>query len=245
MPKGGEIVVGATNESLSCPVPLGLAPGRYVRLWVADGGEGIRPEHLGKIYDPYFTTKRSGSGLGLAVCHSIVKRHRGAIDVRSERGKGTRFDVYLPASDRTPTAEKPTDSAQTEAGTGRILLMDDQASLRRVGALMLERLGFEADCAEDGTAAVAMYRKAMEEGRAYRAVLLDLTVPGGLGGRETLDRLLALDPHVKAIASSGYSGTLTLGECRAHGFAAVLPKPYTLAELGKAMAAVLPRQTAE
>jgi PAS domain S-box-containing protein len=234
----GQISVGGTNETITDPTVLDLPPGRYVRIFVTDRGEGIKPHHRTKIFDPYFTTKPTGSGLGLAICHSVVKRHGGAIDVRSDPADGTTFSVYLPATDRPPHREQTADSSRpvpTTTRSGKILLMDDQPSLRRMGTVMLERLGFDADCAEDGAEAVAMYSRAIEEGAPYRAVVLDLTVPGGIGGHEALDTLLDIDPHITALASSGYSDTLTLARYREYGFTAILPKPYTLAELRQAL----------
>lgn len=228
MPAGGQIVIRGDNVATA---PPSLAPGQYVRLTVSDHGVGILPEHLPRIFDPYFTTKQKGSGLGLATAYSIVQRHDGLITVESTPGKGTRFTVYLPAA----VEANPRAAAAAVAGSGRVLLMDDEAAVREVGAKLLDALGYEASLAADGEECVRIYIEALRAGRRFDAVLLDLTVPGGMGGRECLERLRALDADVQAIVSSGYSNDPVMADHRRYGFIAVVAKPYDVAELSAAL----------
>ena len=237
MPNGGQIVIRGDNVA-TAPPPL--EPGRYVRLTVSDHGVGILPEHLPRIFDPYFTTKQKGNGLGLATAYSIVQRHDGLITVDSTPGKGTRFTVYLPAA-LEENAHAPT--ATAVAGTGRVLLMDDEASVREVGAKLLDALGYQATLAADGEECLQIYAEALREGRRFDAVLLDLTVPGGMGGRECLERLRAVDAGVQAIVSSGYSNDPVMANHRSYGFIAVVAKPYDVAELSEALRQALHGQS--
>ena len=237
MPDGGTITVRAQNVPVGADRYPALGHGRYVEVSVQDEGVGIPPRHLDRIFDPYFTTKQTGSGLGLATTYSIIRQHGGAIAVQSEQGVGTTFHLYLPASDRLPSPEKrPDDDLGT--GTGRVLLMDDEQIVRDVAARMLEHLGYDIQLAEDGAEAIAMYQRAAESGQPFDAVILDLTVPGGTGGKEALRELLRIDSHAKAIASSGYSTDPVMADFQEHGFAAVVPKPYQIHDLARALQAV-------
>jgi len=234
MPRGGVVQVRAEAVLLGERSGLPLSPGSYVRVAVADPGVGIPREHLAKIFDPYFTTKQTGSGLGLPTAYAIVRRHGGHLEVRSELGRGSTFTVYLPASEQAGDPISARESAEPK-GSGRVLVMDDEQMLRDFLAEMLPELGYEAAFAADGAEAVESYRRALEEGRPFDCVLLDLTVPGGMGGRETLERLRELDPQVRAVASSGYAfepaGTDLLG----HGFVAAMPKPYRPGDLARVL----------
>jgi CheY-like chemotaxis protein len=234
MPQGGVVSVACENVQLPAESPLPLEAGRYVKVSVVDRGGGILAEHLARVFDPYFTTKREGSGLGLATVYSIVKSHGGHVAVRSVVGRGTTFEVYLPATQLAAQRAEPP-ALEARSGGGRVLVMDDDPAVRSVARNMLARLGYEVSCATEGSEAVEAFRRAAEGGRAYDAVLVDLTVPGGMGGVETVARLRAIDPAVRAVATSGYSGDGAMARFREQGFAAVVAKPYTLEELGRAV----------
>jgi PAS domain S-box-containing protein len=236
MPQGGTIHVGARNVAARDEVPPGLPPGRVVCITVADAGVGIAPALLSRIFDPFFTTKASGSGLGLSSCHTIVERHGGCITVESTLGRGTTFAVWLPASEgpvRAPVARRPV------PGTGRVLVMDDDPTLRILLERMLHRLGYDADTCGGGAETVAAFSEALRAGRAYDAVILDLTMPGDEGGADVLRRLQALQPDVSAIVASGYAVEDVLAEPAAHGFAGRLHKPFDLTALSIELKRVL------
>ncbi len=231
MPTGGEIVVEADNTILEAGNPWLLPPARYVRLSFRDEGIGIAEDHLQRIFDPYFTTKQRGSGLGLAVCHSIVKAHGGAISAESKLGEGTRFLVHLPASEAIP---RPGAAPETLAqGQGRLLVMDDERSVRELLVKLLTRVGYRVESAAHGAAALRLFRSALEQGNPFDAAILDLTVPGGMGGLETLRHLRRLDPDVKAIVSSGYSNDAVIADHQQYGFRAAVVKPFDLGELSR------------
>jgi two-component system cell cycle sensor histidine kinase/response regulator CckA len=234
MPSGGTIKVRGENLELNTQSGLPLYPGKYIKLSIQDQGIGIPADYLPKIFDPYFTTKQGGSGLGLAVACSIIRNHHGHITVESSPGKGTAFYIYLPASD-----QKFIQQAQQErellSGTGKILVMDDDVMVREVLGRMLESLGYEVKFAKDGTEALAMYGKALEAKDPFAEVILDLTIQNGMGGKETMKELLKIDPLVKAIVSSGYSDDPVMAEFQKYGFAGILVKPYKISELGKVL----------
>ena len=232
MPEGGIIRIAAENLILEENPGLPLKPGRYIRVTIKDQGVGIAEKHLSNVFDPYFTTKQEGSGLGLATSFSIIKKHDGHITVESQLGVGTTFQIYLPASDR-PVPEK--EEAQVIKGKGRILVMDDEASLRKMVGKMLGKLGYESESAKDGAEAIRMVKEAKETEKTYDAVILDLTVPGGMGGKECVKKLLEIDPEVKAIVSSGYSEDPVLANYQNYGFKGVMPKPFESHSLGKVL----------
>jgi PAS domain S-box-containing protein len=234
MPAGGSLQVRAENVPPEAAAALGLRPDRYLAIAVQDSGSGIAPEHLPRIFDPYFTTKREGSGLGLATALSIVRKHDGDLRIKSTLGQGTICDLYLPAGRSTPT-ERPAPNVLPLAGRGRILVMDDEAPIRQFVEASLKRLGYDAEAVADGAEAVRRYREAMMSGQPFTAVILDLTVPGGMGGNEAIRELRALDPDVKAIVSSGYSADPVMANHREHGFRAVVAKPYRLEQLARSL----------
>jgi PAS domain S-box-containing protein len=238
MPKGGSLSTRAWNCMVTEGMSLPVRPGRYVHITVADSGSGIAAEHIGKIFDPYFTTKKDGSGLGLATTYAIIQKHEGCVTVESRAGQGTTFHIYLPASQLAPQS-KTSEQDDLPKASGRILVMDDELAIRDVARASLARLGYEVDTAEHGNEAVEKYQSAKLEGRPYHAVIMDLTVPGGMGGKETVKRLLEIDPKVQAIVSSGYSHDPVMSKYQEFGFAGVVEKPYKIDALAKTLAAIV------
>ncbi len=232
MPGGGELVVSAANHDRVRWLPL--PQGRYVRISFKDHGVGIPRHQLSRIFDPYFSTKQQGNGLGLSICYSIVKKHGGHIDVESVENSGSSFHIYLPATE----GDIPRKSAVSHASKvrrGRVLVMDDEEAVREVADGILSHLGFEVVCVKEGDAAVEHYHRAQTGGTPFSAVILDLTVTGGTGGREAIRKLLEIDPQVVALVSSGYSEDMVLANYREFGFSGVLLKPYTMEELAQAL----------
>lgn len=215
-----------------------LQKGNYVKISIKDNGIGIPAENLKKIFDPYFTTKPKGSGLGLATTYSIVKNHDGLITVESRAGVGTVFHIYLPASDKKIPAKQKEENSPI-FGKGRVLVMDDEDMVRDVAGNVLKYIGYEAEAAKDGAEAIELYRKGMESGRPFDAVIMDITIPGGMGGKEAIKKLLEIDPNVKAIVSSGYSEDPVMAEFRKYGFCGVIAKPYEAEQLSRALSDVI------
>ncbi|HWQ74084.1 MAG TPA: PAS domain S-box protein [Syntrophomonas sp.] len=238
MPHGGVIRVSGENLVLEEGEIMTLPAGRYVRISVADEGEGIPGELISRIFDPYFTTKPTGSGLGLATSYSIIRRHHGYITVESKPGQGSTFIIYLPVCDVEEIAATE-DQFVLSRGRGRILIMDDDERIREVAAQILESIGYEADTAADGSTTLIMYQAAMEKGQAYDAVILDLTVPGQMGGRDAVKELLKIDPQARVIVSSGYFNDPIMADYEEWGFKGVIPKPYGVKELSETIAGVI------
>lgn len=240
MPEGGVIRVQAENVVIEVDDELAatLNRSKYVRLSVSDEGQGIAKHHLQKIFDPFFTTKSKGTGLGLATCYSILKNHEGMITVDSEQGVGTAFHVYLPASSGQE-AEKSVVSREPVTGNGRVLVMDDEAILRDFIEELLRMLGYDVRGTADGVEAIEAYQQARQDGNPFDCVLMDLTIPGGMGGKEAIKRLLELDPEVKAIVSSGYCDDPVMANYRKHGFKGVVAKPYDAEGLSAVLHQVL------
>lgn len=234
MPQGGVIDVRGEHSTIGNEDGLPMPAGDYVRISVEDRGCGIPEEHLSKVFDPYFTTKEQGSGLGLATSYSIIKKHDGLITVNSAQGRGTTFYVYLPRSYEEETA---TEASKMKLVTGRakILLMDDEETIGDLAKEMLSLLGYEVDVTTEGSQAVELYRKAWKTSDPYDLLILDLTVPGGMGGKEVVEILGKSDPNIRAIVSSGYSNDPIMANYRKHGFTGVVAKPYTVQELSGAV----------
>jgi CheY-like chemotaxis protein len=233
MPEGGWVEITARNVPAQGPdLPQGLRKGPYVEIAIKDSGVGIPEPYLAKIFDPYFSTKEKGSGLGLATSYSIIKNHKGSIEVKSEMGKGTTFSLYLPATMaiRSEVQTRPA-TAATARCTRRVLLMDDEQVVRDVGTALITELGHRVEVAVHGKEALKKYIEAQRSGDPYDIVILDLTIRGGMGGAETLQRLLEIDPGVKTVVSSGYSDDSLIAGYREQGFKAVLRKPYEVDEL--------------
>jgi signal transduction histidine kinase/CheY-like chemotaxis protein len=234
--EGGSIEVRAENVTVHDDKRH--RPRAHVRISIRDSGCGITPDILPLIFDPYFTTKQSGSGLGLATAYAIVSKHGGRLSVESKYGEGTVFVVDLPASHSTPAPEPP-DAARLRSGTGRLLVMDDEENIRALLSQVLTRLGYEVLSASHGAEAIQLYKAATAAGRGFDAVLLDLTVAGGMGGVETAKKLKELDPSAKLIASSGYSDAPVMSSFREYGFDDTILKPWTVAQLSEVFRAVL------
>lgn len=232
MPEGGVIRIDAENTTIASGHGLPLQPGKYVKISFQDQGIGIPEKHLIKIFDPYFSSKEKGRGLGLATAYSIIKRHGGHLTVESRLNVGTTFHMVLPALAEQPLGPVVKDDGPFE-GRGKILIMDDEESLRKVAGRVLERLGYEVGVAGDGVEAIALFRTALESEKPYDLVILDLTIPGGMGGKECIGKLREIDPGVKAIVSSGYSNDPVMSNFREYGFQGVVPKPFDRQTLGK------------
>jgi len=241
MPDGGSLQVTVRNE-LRLPTSLGRKPGPWVRVSLADDGVGIPPADQGRIFDPYFTTKSEGTGLGLATAYAIVRKHGGYMTVESEPGEGSTFHLYLPAIEAVPAWGDASSSSLPPRFAGRVLVMDDEPALRQVAQRLLDMLGVDVETCEGGEAAVSAYKEALEGGEPFDAVLLDLTIPGGMGGRETVIRLLDLDSGAVCIATSGYSTDPVLARFDEYGFRGRLAKPYDLAELADALMGLVPTE---
>ncbi|RMI06573.1 MAG: PAS domain S-box protein, partial [Calditrichaeota bacterium] len=243
MPEGGILRVTARNVHLPQEGTAPLPPGKYIRISFQDQGVGISPEHLKKIFDPYFTTKQKGSGLGLAITHSIVTRHGGYIQVTSEPQKGSTFTVYIPASEK-PTRENQETKSASAPGGHTVLVMDDDETIREIYRHMLNHLECEVEVTADGAEAIERFREAHAAGRPFDVVILDLTVPGGMGGREVLEKLREIDPEVRAIVASGYSNNPVLANYSEYGFRGCITKPFNLEVLSRTLEEVLQREPA-
>jgi len=237
MPNGGTLHVSCENfryTSTTIPAVPDLSPGDYIRLRIRDEGVGIPEKYIKRIFDPYFTTKPKGNGLGLATTYSIIKNHNGLITVESEVHMGSIFTLYLPAAlHQELPAEGPRTITQAMTGTGRILVVDDEEAIRGLVDFTLTRLGYEVMQAASALEGVNLYREKFEAGERFDAVILDLTLPGGMGGKEALKKLIEIDPTVNAIVSSGYATDATMSRYQDFGFRGVIAKPYEAAELGK------------
>jgi len=234
MPQSGHFSIRVENVALntqsSLPSPT-LSPGNYVKISFEDQGTGIKDQDLPNIFDPYFTTKPGASGLGLATAHSIIQQHQGHISVHSEIGKGTTFTVHLPSS----YSPVNMDHEVIPKGRGRILVMDDEQSICRMVEDALTQFGYEVTVAQDGQAAIDLFSETLASGGNFDAILLDLTIPGGMGGKEAIQHLRRLDPHVKAIVTSGYSDDPIMSDFQTYGFQGILVKPYKIIDLAKTL----------
>jgi len=236
MPSGGTILLKGHNLE---EAPCGLDKGIYVEISVSDNGPGIDPQILPKIFDPYFTTKEKGSGLGLATAFSIMGRHHGRLTVESTIGQGTTFKLLVPASRTAPASEPQSELTSKKLIEGTVLVLDDDPEVRNSLSLMLDSLGLQVETAEHGRQALDLYRKSLDLGSKPDIVLMDLTIPGGMGGQETIGPLLEMDPDAKAIVISGYSQNPVISEYRKFGFKAAIAKPIMVTELGHVLRKVL------
>ena len=234
MLKGGTIKISAINKTITSRSRVPLKPGNYIRLNIEDNGPGIKPSFKHRIFDPFFTTKTNGSGLGLASAFSIIKRHQGFITVESELGRGSTFKIYLPATSNKIKSTKTPDTIDYK-GKGKILVMDDENFVRDTASDMISFFGFDVVCVKDGTEVLKEYKTAHKNRDPYNAVILDLTIPGGMGGELAVKKLLNFDPNVTAIVASGYSTDPIMANYSSYGFKARLTKPYNLQEVGNVL----------
>jgi signal transduction histidine kinase len=239
MPEGGEIRIRMSNLHVRHAEIPALKSGDYICIEVRDEGNGISPQNLKKIFDPYFTTKKKGNGLGLASSYSIITSHKGTITVDSSIGQGSIFRVYLAKSSQlAPRKSNPSEAKKKETprekihrGKGRILVMDDMEAMMVVAGEILTVLGYDVEYSTDGNEAIKAYKAAKDEGNPFDACVFDLTVPGGMGGEEAANVLIDYDPNLVAIASSGYTSSDVMSDYKNSAFRAVLPKPYRIKEM--------------
>jgi len=240
MPNGGVVRIDAENMRVkkgSLPLPAD----NYLRINIADEGVGISKENLQRMFEPYFTTKQKGSGLGLSTVYSIVRNHGGYVTAESVSGRGTVFHIYLPASAKPSPAKDKPEASQTGRKGGRILVMDDEAVIRKMLINMLKVVGYEVEVTSEGAEAIEAYRRAMESGQPFDAVIMDLTIPGGIGGKEAVGKMLEIDPDARVIVSSGYTTDAVMSDYKKYGFSAVIAKPYSINQLEEALNS-LPRR---
>ncbi|MBK5240864.1 ATP-binding protein [Clostridium sp.] len=230
MAKGEAIEVSATNINIIENNKNNIKQGRYVMIKIRDKGKGVPKENIDRIFEPYFTTKENGTGLGLAASYSIITKHNGYIFVESEELVGTSFYIYLVASEPQVIINR-VKHEKVLKGTGKVLVMDDNKNIREINKLMLMELGYQVELAKNGEEAIEAYKNSMTKNNTFDAVMIDLTIRGGMGGKETIVRLLELDINVHAIVVSGYSSDGVMDDCRAYGFMDCIKKPYTLEQL--------------
>ena len=258
MPRGGTLRVVLTNTEIPAAFNASLKPGRYVRLAFIDSGEGIAPEALPQIFDPYFSTKTTAGGLGLATGYSIVKKHQGHIEVQSKPGQGTSFTLWLPVAEAAVNTQielplsppespaghvaavVPADAASPDSTPLRVLLMDDEESIRKLASILLQRMGLEATLVADGASAVREFESARHSDRPFSLLVLDLTIVGGMGGKDAIELIRKTDREVPAIVSSGYSRDPVMAQYQAYGFQAVIPKPYDIKRFKDTVESLLP-----
>ncbi|AFM26212.1 hybrid sensor histidine kinase/response regulator [Desulfomonile tiedjei] len=238
MPNGGVVLVRATNADIPDNDKIPLKKGKYVKASITDKGCGIRKEIAQKIFDPYFTTKKKGSGLGLSTSYFIIKKHGGMITVRSKVGVGTTFQFFLPATSSSSNPSEETEKLSVGAG-GRILFMDDDVLVRDIAVELLSSLGYEVTPACDGEEALELCKAAVAQGRLFDVAILDLTVPGAMGGEETAPKMLEIDSSLRIIASSGYANSMVMSDYASYGFTAILPKPYDAKKLAATVGKVI------
>ncbi|HEY8994075.1 MAG TPA: ATP-binding protein [Lacunisphaera sp.] len=245
-PHHGNLRVALANHAVESDGTETQKPGRYVRVAISDSGTGIAPDVLPKIFDPYFTTRRGSRGLGLATVYSIVNRHGGWVDAASTLGLGTTVTLWLPATMVAITKETPEPSSvpapatSVTPGKPRVLLMDDEEGVRTIASTVLLRMGLDVTAVADGESALVEFEKARNSNRPYALLIVDLTIQGGMGGRETVEAIRKLDPLVPAIVSSGYSSDPVMANYQSYGFQAMVAKPFGVSALAEVVRRFIP-----
>ena len=240
MPDGGKLYIAMENAEVSEHTVPNLNAGKYIKIVIRDEGTGIDTKHLNRIFDPYFTTKQTGNGIGLATVYSIIDKHKGYIGVASQLGKGTTFTIYVPASRTKESQDKKKKEENLLIGEkNKILIMDDEEHVRKVTERMLQHFNFSVETVEDGEQAIANYQKAMDSGSPYDVVLMDLTIPGGMGGKEAIQKVLKIDPAAKVIVFSGYSTDPIVADYSQYGFKGRLVKPFEIEGMVKEISRVM------
>jgi len=240
MPSGGILDIVVSKVCLEKTQDADLPPGEYICMKCTDNGIGIPKDYLNKIFDPFFSTKQTGSGLGLATSYTIIKNHSGKITVESVMGEGTTFTVYLPASAKVSPKSRPeAEPIENCKLAGKVLIMDDELFIRETAGEMLNYLGLQVDYAEDGAQALELYQKNKKQNAGYDVVIMDLTIPGGMGGKEAITKLLEIDPQATVIVSSGYSSDSIMSDFERYGFKGVLKKPFRLREITQVLSRLL------
>ena len=238
MPSGGTLKISAGNVEIADGDPLPLESGPYIKVSVEDQGVGIPKSILSQVFDPYFSTKETGHGLGLSISYSIIQRHSGHIMVSSEVGVGTKFEFYLPASEKQASTSTEIEQ-ELSVGTGRILLMDDEETIHQLVGRTLKVLGYEVKSVYDGDEALQGYKAALETDNPFDIVIMDLTIPGGMGGREAIGRLHEIDPQARVIVSSGYANDPVIANYEEYGFVGRVVKPIDVEDLADTVKSVL------
>lgn len=238
MSSGGIIEIKGANLILKENNELQLQSGKYVKLSFIDQGVGIPKENITRIFDPFFTTKNTGTGIGLTSSYSIIKKHGGAITVESDVGKGTSFHIFLPASQKQQEGQSKKDGHSIgiiKKGTGRILVMDDNDDIRNTAKKLIEQLGYVVYVTKEGKETIETYQQNINNNTPFDVVILDLTIQGGMGGKETIQKLYEINPNIKAIVSSGYSNDPIMANYREYGFSDIISKPYTVEKLSETL----------
>lgn len=238
MQNRGIIIISATNVDIEEGNDLQLVNGKYIKISIKDQGKGIHENHIPKIFDPYFTTKQGQCGLGLAISYSIIKKHKGEITFDTKYEEGTTFNIYLPASTNEKIIPQKADK-KVITGEGEILVMDDDVMVQKSAGRILKRLGYQVTFTKDGAETIKAYKKAKKDNKPFDAVIMDLTIPGGMGGKEAINELKKIDSEIKVVISSGYSNDPAVTSPRKFGFKGVIPKPYTIQEMGKILHNIL------
>jgi PAS domain S-box-containing protein len=240
MPNGGLIEIYCNNVQDISKELSSLPPRQYIKITIVDSGSGIPQKHVDKIFDPYFSTKQDGSGLGLAICHSIICKHSGNISVQSEINKGTTFTIYLPASPQISVETGTSKHSIVEPEQkSTIMVMDDKSIVRNMVKQMLSHSGHEVLMVENGHEAIGLYNEYVKSNRIIDVIIMDLTIPGGMGGKETVLEILKINPDAKVVVASGYSNDPIMANYQKHGFIASIAKPFQLYELNKLINAIL------
>ena len=240
MPEGGIIKVNCENVSPTEEPYFPMAQkGRYVKITIEDTGIGIPAKIIEKVFDPYFSTKHDGSGLGLAISQSIISKHGGHVSVKSTPDNGTAFTIYLPASEQIKTLDKKSDVCGKTSSKAKILIMDDEEMVRSVAKEMLTRLGHDVLVSKNGEEAIEFYEEAMNVNNKFNLVIMDLTIPGGMGGKEAVKEILAIDTDAKIVVSSGYSNDPIMANFKNFGFCSALVKPYQLQDLSRVISTII------